>query len=207
MTFAYGTQMECIYSMGTAGTAASAIGAASAILSANATGNAPFQVNPFQSYWSSADMLGKGFKFVARGLYSTPASAPGTYLWGIGLNTTQATKPTAIVLASTPATTSITPPVSITNGFWEMELDVIVNVIGGSGGTPNMSLDVKGMFTLGNSPTAATTAATAYGIGQTSLLTTVNPTLAYWAELYCTMSTGPASSSIQCTQYQIYGLN
>lgn len=200
MTFVYGTQAELIYSMPAPG--AALVTTASAVLSGNTTTNPPYQLPPFPSLWSPGQMAGKILKFLAQGTFGTGAT-PGTLAVGIGLNTTQGTAPTAIILSATGALVSATfVPASVTtpNGGWEMECDLQVESVGKAA----MTCDVRGHFEMG----AANNAATANDSGclTGAAVTTILPTVSYWPEVYATW--GAASTdSIICTQFKIYGMN
>jgi hypothetical protein len=207
VTFLYGTNAETIYSMPAAGASAAPPGAASVILSGNTTTNPACLLPPLNNIWPMAAIAGKALRIVARGIFGTPASSPGTWIVGCGLNTTQATKPPTIVLAATGAFTPASPILSITNGEWELEFDVVIQTSGtNAGGTPSGNVTTGGIFTLGAGNNAATTNAIAYAVGSASTVS-VNPTINYYLELYATFSTGPTSTQIQCTQFLVTGLN
>jgi hypothetical protein len=157
-----------------------------------------------------AAIVGKTLKVVARGTYGTPASAPGTWLIGCGLNTAQGTKPiTTFLLAATGAFTPTATLIglSVTNGEWELEFDMVVQTAGtNAGAAPNANVITGGVLTMGPGNNAATAAATAFGVGSAAAIS-VNPSVSYYLEVYATFSTGPASTQLQCNQLFVFGLN
>lgn len=209
MTFAYGTQMELLYSMPAAGASSSAPGAASVVLTGNTTTNPAYKLPALRALWGMSQLPGKALRVIMRGTFGTPASSPGTWLVGTGLNTTQATKPATTVLAATGAFTPASPNLSLgaTAGMWEMEYDITVQSAGtNAGATPAATVFASGVFTFGPGNNAATAAGITLMVGSGSAIT-MDPTVEYWVEGYATFSTGPASTVIQCQQLLVYGQN
>jgi hypothetical protein len=209
MSFVYGTNTELIYSMPATGANASAPGGASVILSGNTTTNPACLLPALNNIWPMAAIVGKAMKVVARGTYGTPASAPGTWVIGCGLNTAQATKPAATVLAATGAFTPTATLIglSVTNGEWELEFDIVVQTAGtNAGAAPNANIITGGLLTMGTGNNAATAAATCFAVGSASAIS-VNPSASYYLEVYATFSTGPSSTQLQCNQLFVFGLN
>ena len=193
--------------MPASGASSTAPGGVSVILSGNTTTNPGFQLPAFASMWPMSQFAGKALRVVARGIFGTPASSPGTWVIGCGLNTTQATKPATIVLAASGAFTPASPILSITNGEWELEFDVTVQTAGtNAGASPNANVFTGGILSLGAGNNAATTGISAFMVGSAAAIS-INPTTQYWIELYATFSTGPASTQLQCNQFEIFGLN
>lgn len=207
MSFLTGTNAEVIYSMPASGASAAPPGAASVILSGNTTTNPACLLPPLNSIWSMGAIAGKSLRVTARGIFGTPAATPGTWIIGCGLNTTQATKPASIVLAASGAFTPASPILSISNGEWEMEFDIIIQTAGtNAGAAPNANLITGGILSLGAGNNAATTGISAFMVGGAAAIS-VNPSINYYLELYATFSTGPASTQIQCDQFTVFGLN
>ena len=207
MSFITGTQAELLYSMPNSGASASAPGAVSVILSGNTTTNPGYQLPALATLWPISQLPGKAIGVRARGIFGTPAATPGTWVVGCGLNTTQATKPPAIVLAATGAFTAAAPVLSITNGGWELEFDMVINSVGtAAGAAPNAVVSTSGNFNMGAGNNAATALNVGYQVGAAGI-TTVNPVVSYWIELYATFSTGPASTQLQATQFMVFGYN
>lgn len=209
MTFAFGTQAELLYSMPASGSAASAPGAASVILSGNTTTNPAFKMPSARALWGMGGIPGRSLGVRARGTFGTPASSPGTWLVGCGLNTTQATKPTATVLAATGAFTPASPNLSLasTAGGWELEFDIVFQTAGtNAGAAPNANVFTGGNFTFGPGNNAGTATGITLMVGSGSAIS-IDPTVEYWIELYATFSTGPASTAMQCNQFLVFGFN
>jgi hypothetical protein len=200
---------ELLYSMPASGASSSAPGAASVILTGNTTTNPAFKLPSLRALWPMSQLPGKALGVRMRGTFGTPASSPGTWLVGTGLNTTQATKPTATVLAATGAFTPASPNLSLgsTAGSWEMEYEITVQSVGtNAGATPAASVFTGGVFTFGPGNNAATSTGITLMIGSGSAIT-MDPTVEYWVEGYATFSTGPASTVIQCNQLLVFALN
>ena len=196
---------ELLYSMPAAGAAASAPGTASAILTGNSASLPAFKLPALRALWGMDHLPGKSLRIVMRGIFGTPASAPGTWLVGVGLNTTQATKPTATVLAATGAFTPASPNLSLgsTAGMFEMEFDVVVQAVGtNAGATPAASVFTSGAFSFGPGNNAATGQSLDLMVGSGAQVT-MDPTVEYWVEGYATFSTGPASTSITAQQFLV----
>jgi hypothetical protein len=200
---------ELLYSMPASGAAASAPGAASVVLTGNTTTNPAFKMPSLRALWPMSQLPGKALGVRMRGTFGTPASSPGTWLVGTGLNTTQATKPAATVLAATGAFTPASPNLSLgsTAGMWEMEYEITVQSVGtNAGATPAALVMTSGVFNFGPGNNAATSSGIALMVGSGSTIT-MDPTAEYWIEGYATFSTGPASTAIQCNQFMVFGLN
>jgi hypothetical protein len=193
--------------MPAAGASSAPPGAASVILSGNTASNPACLLPALNNIWPMANIAGKALKIIARGIFGTPASSPGTWVIGCGLSLTQATKPSTIVLASTGAFTPAGNLLSVTNGEWELEFDVVIQTSGtAAGATPVANVITGGICTLGPGNNAGTATALAYMVGSAAAIN-VNPIATYYLEVYGTFSTGPASTQIQCNQLIVIGLN
>jgi hypothetical protein len=203
MTFAYGTQAELLYSMPAPGAAISAPGAASVILSGNTAVNPPFLMPALGSLWSPSQIPGKALGIRARGGLGS-AATPGTFNIGIGLNTTQATKPPAIVLASSG---TITPTASQTLNMFELDFEVTFTAAGDIAGAGALvSAQAGGEFTFGHD-NSAPAGDNGFMLGTLAPITTIRYDIQYWIEAYATFSTGVASDTLQLTQFLVFGLN
>jgi hypothetical protein len=201
---------ECLYCMPASGALSTAPGAASVVLTGNTTTNPAFKMPSLRALWGMNAIAGKALRISMRGTFGTPASSPGTWLVGIGLNTTQATKPTTIVLGATGAFTPASPNLSLaaSAGTWELEFDyVLQSMATNAGGTPATSGFVHGNFGYGPGNNAATAAGISLMVGSGSAITSIDPTVEYWIEGYATFSTGPASTNIQCNQFLVSAQN
>ena len=204
------SNQELLYCMPASGASSSAPGAASVVLTGNTTTNPAFKMPSLRALWGMSAITGKALRISMRGTFGTPASSPGTWLVACGLNTTQATKPTSIVLAATGAFTPASPNLSLasTAGGWELEFDVIIQSFGtNAGGTPQSSVFTCGNFGYGPGNNAATATGLSLMVGSGSAITSIDPTVEYWVEGYATFSTGPASTVIQCNQFMVSALN
>jgi hypothetical protein len=144
-----------------------------------------------------------------RGTFGTPAATPGTWVVGVGLNTTQATKPTTIVLAASGALTLASPNLSLgaTGGTWEMEFDWTMQTAGTAAGAAPVSTGFcHGNLGFGPNSSATYGAAVSFFVGSGSVVT-VDPTVEYFLEGYATFSTGPASTVIACNQFLVSAQN
>src|SRR5215475_9619597 len=177
---------ECLYKMPAAGASSSAPGAASVVLTGNTTTNPAFKMPSMRSLWGMSSFAGKGLKVEMRGIFGTPASSPGTWLVGVGLNTTQATKPTSTVLAATGAFTPASPNLSLgsTAGSWALDFDVTLQTEGtNAGAAPNANVVTAGAFDYGPGNNAATSAGIRLMVGSGATIS-IDPTVEYWIEGY-----------------------
>lgn len=200
---------ECLYCMPASGAAASAPGGVSVVLTGNTTTNPAFKMPSLRALWGMNSLPGKAIRVSMRGTFGTPAATPGTWLIGCGLNTTQATKPTTIVLAASGAFTPASPNLSLasTAGMWEMEFDITVQTAGtNAGAAPNANVMTAGNLGFGPGNNAATAAGISLMVGSGSAIS-IDPTVEYWIEGYATFSTGPASTAIQCNQFLVSAQN
>lgn len=199
---------ECLYCMPASGATSTAPGAASVVLTGNTTSNPAFKLPSLRALWGMNAFAGKCLRVSMRGTFGTPASSPGTWLVGVGLNTTQATKPTTIVLAATGAFTPASPNLSLgsTAGSWEMEFDITLQTMGVSGATGTANVFTCGNFGFGPGNNAATSAGISLMVGSGAAIS-IDPTVEYWIEGYATFSTGPASTVIACNQFLVSAQN
>lgn len=200
---------EVLYCMPSSGATASAPGAVSVVLTGNTTTNPAFKMPSLRALWGMSQLPGKAIRVSMRGVFGTPAATPGTWLVGVGLNTTQATKPATIVLAATGAFTPAAPNLSLgaTAGMWEMEFDITVQSAGtNAGAAPNANVLTSGNFGFGPGNNAATAAGISLMVGSGAAIS-IDPTVEYWIEGYATFSTGPASTSIACNQFLVSAQN
>jgi hypothetical protein len=92
------------------------------------------------SWWLNSGFApGRTVHFIARGVVSTAAASPGTLTLGVALAGT--------TLQSTPA---FTPAVSLNNGWWEMEGDLVFRTGGAAA-----QVQCSGQLTIAASATAA----------------------------------------------------
>jgi hypothetical protein len=200
---------ECLYCMPASGATATAPGAVSVVLTGNTTTNPAFKLPSARALWGMSGIPGKLLRVSMRGTFGTPASSPGTWLIGLGLNTTQATKPTTIVLAASGAFTLASPNLSLaaTAGMWEMEVDISFQSIGtNAGAAPNANVFCHGNLGLAPGNNAGTASGISLMVGSGAVIA-IDPTVEYWIEGYATFSTGPASTVIACNQFIVSAQN
>ena len=70
-----------------------------------------------------------------------------------------------------------------------------------------MSIATGGIFCYGPGNNASTASGITLNIGLNAVTSLGNPLTAYYPEMYATWSTGPTTSTMQCTQFMVYGLN
>lgn len=199
MSFLSGTVMDTLYLMPNSGSAL-ASSTTQTVITGNTSTNPPYQLPAINSIWGPSYAAGRALRLVARGIFGTTGTP--TLKLNMTFGTTQGTAGTT--LASTGALTTAS---GVANGMWEMEFEVFIDSVGGTNNTPASSIWTAGIASFGVGNNAATTTASAYMIGSTSAITTVNPTTAYWLELYATWGTSSASNTITCTQFMVQALN
>lgn len=208
MTALYSNK-ELLYCMPASGATATAPGAVSVVLTGNTTTNPAFKMPSARALWGMSEIPGRALRISMRGTFGTPAASPGTWLIGVGLNTTQATKPTTIVLASSGAFTLASPNLSLgaTAGMWELEVDVTFQTAGSAAGAaPVSNVFCHGNLALAPGNNAATASGISLMVGSGSAIV-IDPTVEYWVEGYATFSTGPASTNIACNQFLVSAQN
>lgn len=134
--------------------------------------------------------------FRARGVVSTAASSPGTLT-------------IAVLLASTSvaATPAFTPAVSLSNGEWELEGDLVFRSVGSA-----CQVQCSAILSIANSATATAAmeqiqcpANTAAGSWVTVFDTTTSQTfIPVPFHIQATWSTAPAGDSITCTLCKLF---
>jgi hypothetical protein len=200
---------ELLYNMPASGATSTAPGAASVVLTGNTATNPAFKLPSLRALWGMSEIPGRAIRVSMRGTFGTPAATPGTWLIGVGLNTTQATKPTTTVLAASGALTLASPNLSLgaTGGTWEMEFDWTLQTAGSAAGAAPVATGfAHGNLGFGPNSSATYGAAVSYMVGGGAAVT-VDPTVEYWIEGYATFSTGPASTVIACNQFLVSAQN
>jgi hypothetical protein len=203
------SNQELLYCMPASGATATAPGAVSVVLTGNTATNPAFKLPSPRALWGMSGLAGKALRLSMRGTFGTPAATPGTWVIGVGLNTTQATKPTTIVLAATGAFTLAAPNLGLaaTAGTWELEADVTFQTMGtNAGAAPNANLFCHGNVNLAPGNNAGTASGVSMMVGSGTAVS-IDPTVEYWVEGYATFSTGPASTVIACNQFLVSALN
>lgn len=199
MSFLTATNVEAIYSMGTAG--ADNATSVATIMSANSASNPAAYLPPLYSIWQPSTVIGKSFRVMLAGTFDQAAGNNNTFKYG--LNTTQATTTPATILAQTGATAWT----NTTTGLWHAQIDLTVASAGESAGTPAAGLYVSGFLVLGVAAgtAAGTVQPLASAANTTPTTVSINPTTAYYWELAFTWGTAPTHSA--CQQHEIFGIN
>jgi hypothetical protein len=203
------SNQELLYCMPASGATATAPGAVSVVLTGNTATNPAFKLPSPRARGGMSGLAGKALRLSMRGTFGTPAATPGTWVIGVGLNTTQATKPTTIVLAATGAFTLAAPNLGLaaTAGTWKLEADVTFQTMGtNAGAAPNANLFCHGNVNLAPGNNAGTASGVSMMVGSGTAVS-IDPTVEYWVEGYATFSTGPASTVIACNQFLVSALN
>ncbi len=138
-------------------------------------------------------------RFVIRGVVSTAASSPGTLALAILLGSTS--------VATTPA---FTPAVSLSNGEWQLEGDLVFRSVGSAG-----SVQASALLSIANSATSTTAmeqiqcpANTAAASWDTAYDTTVGGTyVPVPFHVQATWGTAPAGDSITCLLLKLWADN
>lgn len=198
MTFLYGTNMECLYSMPAAGWTLAATG--SKVINTAATSN-PFQLPALGNIWTPAQMQGRGLYIRANGGYdlATGTGTQNTML--LCLDTTLATPAASSV---TLATTGAATWPNGTTGAWDMSIWMSCVSTGST---------ISTWYTMGQltaTGTQQTGAATTFLIGNSiaagvPTAITVPTNQAAYVDLYANWASAP--TAFVCSQFQIYGLN
>src|SRR6266487_406476 len=133
MSFLYGTQVECLYSMPASGAAVTA--AAATVMSGTTAANPPYLLPGGFFNYSSGATPGKALLIKGGGSWATPTAARTTN-FQIGFNTTAGTGTPAIVLGKTGTLTTV---VTSATAAFDFEILVTATVLGAaaSGGSLN----------------------------------------------------------------------
>jgi len=209
MSFVTATNTEVLYTMPAPGTAL-ATSVTKTVITANSTTNPPYQMPALTALWPPDRLTPRALRFVARGGVGTTATP--TLQVQLYLDPTQNSTTSQILLGGTGALTtgSALGSGASMNANWELELDMVVTVMGVTSGAYNCTVYTNGMFTISGTGTAgndaATAVATAYMIGSNTAKTTIVPSTSYWPEIWATWGTSNAANSIQCSQFMVMGL-
>lgn len=195
MTSLY-SNVELLYSMPGVGATKSTT-AQQVVTGTGNTGPPPYLMPGLASIWPAHQIVGKAFKFTAKGTYDAGAV---TNLMQLYADTAQAT-PGVLLAASGTITLA-----SQTTGTWDMDVDLsCVASIAGSGGS---SWVAQGKITYGTAANTAIdlvyTVGGANALGVPTYITLLNYT-PYYFELYSTFGTSP--TAFVCSQFKVYAEN
>jgi hypothetical protein len=193
MSFLTGTNTEVIAASAVAGPTIS-----------SATTKAPIGYPVNAAYlpigFFNTNAIGKTLRVVANGIYTTPASGLPTYTFGVSINATQG----STTASSQWLTGALTPPVSMTNAFWYMDMEITLASF--TAAQPSvMSLVGMGFLALQNSTTS--TAGAVYGLGSTTAVTAYNMQTAAFLEVIAFMSAATTGCAFTMEKSTIYGCN
>ena len=197
MTFLYGTNVECLYSMPAL---AATVATATKQIASGTTSTCPQCVlPPLQNIWPVSQMPGKAFRISGRGGYDYGSATGVLFQLYADTGFSGATN----LLA---ATASVTCPTSAL-GSWEFDIDMTCVGSGNNsgGGTAQSTWYTSGHLLVGTgtSATAAMMGATVTtGVPQTVVLACNS---VYTMALYVTPATAPTSFGM--SQFLVYGVN
>jgi len=205
VSFVTATNTEVLYTMPAAGSAL-ASSTTKSVITANSATNPAYQMPSLLAIWPPDRLTPRALRFIARGGVGTTATP--TLLVQLYLDATQNSTTGQILLGATGAFTTASAlggGASMTAN-WELELDLVVTVIGVTSGAYNCTVYTNGIFSIGPGNDASTTAAVQYMIGSNTSKTTIVPSTSYWPEIWATWGTSNAANSIQCSQFMVTGL-
>lgn len=144
---------------------------------------------------------GKTFEWMAAGVVSTAAAAPGTLTLSFAIG------PAATVLV---AASAFTPAVSLSNGYWQMRGFTTLQSVGSAGqwlshGTLKMANSATATADMIEYQMPANTAVASWLVTYDTTQVTVAG--AYGLHVRATWSTAPAGDSITCAEFKIMGWN
>lgn len=196
MSFQTGTVTELIY-------ASTAVGATQASFTTeaqlNTAGTMGVQCHLPPDFWlPNQTQAGRGIRIVARGVLGTFSTAPAytlTVRGGAAGNVT-----TGPIIVGTPA---ITPAVSLSSVYWELQADCILTAIGAAGG--NSTVRSVGSFVVGG---IAASAWPAWGGGASpGTVATVDTSVTNYLNVNVACGTSNASNAVTLNQLLVFGLN
>lgn len=193
-----GTYQELLYASTAAGIARNTF-TAEAIL--NDTANMGASAYLPKGFWlpGASNSVGRAIRIVARGILSTTGSP--TFTWAVRLGASQST--TAPIVLGTAA---LTAGATVTNRQWELEGDVVLTALGGSGGASTVR--GTGILTSGGlaSPFQGDVWAGAPPASP-GTVATVDATIDNYISVNAACGTSNAANAIQLLQLLVFGLN
>lgn len=206
MSFLYGTQVECLYSMPSAATAV--VAAAQTILS-KSSANAPYVLPANFFAQTSGNGAGKAL-ILKGGGYFTVGTTAVTDIFQVAFDNTPGTFSTIIAETGT-----FTTLASIANGAFVFEVMITAQVMGTSG-----TLSAVGELKFGAANNAFAGTIGTIGTSSTTLsalpimigapnaaVTAFNTQQSYAVELWNTWSVTTGAPSITLTNFYVFGLN
>lgn len=202
MSFLTGTNWETISLNDATGTALTNTTTETAINDAAGMGPQPYLPAGF---FLSPGSSRKGLRIVARGIFSTPSSGSGAFIWNVRFATAEAGNTGVIGLGCA----SFTPGASTSGQIWELEGDITIgDNTGASGAT---TVRGSGMITspgFGSQIMIPLYAAATGGTpGSPGTTATFDPRLAYFVSLNVKFATALTTNIVQCLYMEVIGKN
>lgn len=196
-SFLTGTQVECIYSNSTPGTAKNTF-TTEAVINDTA-GMGPQPILPAYFWQPSANLgVGRALRITARGIYST-TSAP---TWQTFVRLGGAASTAGANIGSTASTALGSTQ---TNLIWEFEMDAQLTVAGAEGA--NSTIRGLGIFTAALTASTSVALAIFGGAASPGTVATVDISITNHINFDAACGTSNASNSIQLLQLLVQGLN
>jgi hypothetical protein len=158
----------------------------------SATSSEPFRLPP--SFWDPQRNGGQGLLVECGGYISTTGTP--TFTFQAALDTTQGTYGTTLA-----ATGAFTTASGLASAAFSARFRCSTQAIGTSG-----TLTVTGELNIGAAANAATTAATTYMLGSSSLVS-VNTTVDNYLEVWGTWGTASPSNTVTLQELYVWALN
>jgi len=208
MSYLYGTQMECFYSMPASGSAVTA--AAITVLNGSTAAN-PEPLLP-AGFFAQGSGNGPGKAIYMRGGgWFTVGTTAVTTAFTVGLDTTAGTLATTLGKTGT-----ITTIASVSDGIWEFEFLLTCTAVGTAGTTGTLQGFGNVTYSAGNNAQTGTmgtfgttnsTFCNQFFLGAPQSTISFTNTTNYYLDVYNTWSATTGSPTITMTNYYIFGLN
>lgn len=196
MSFLTGTSSELIYVSTAAGTAKASF---TSEVTINDTAGMGVQAHLPPDFWlpNHAQSVGRGIRIVARGILSSTGTPTYTFTIRSG---TAANTSAAILLGSTTLTTGS----GVTNQYWELEGDVILESIGAAGANST----VRGIGSIESAGLASPFSYVVYGGAATpGTVATLDTSITNYINFNVTCSANQSANTITLQQLLVFGLN
>jgi hypothetical protein len=202
---AYGSYTECLYASAAVGVVATGATNAEKLLNDSTMG---VQAMLLPNFWApTRGQVGRGIHVFGRGIYSTTTTAQSIQFTLRGTPTGAAITGGSVLLQ----TAAVTPAVSMTAAYWELEGDIILTVIGVAGA--NSTVQGVGQLRLQNaalsSGLSTLSQAPAYGGGATpGTVATVDTSSPLFLNMNAIFAgTTSASNTLTLQQFKVSALN
>lgn len=199
-SFLTGTSVETIYSNSTVGSAHN-FGSTGEVVLNDVSGMGPQPILPAYFWMPGGNLnVGRAFRVVARGVYSTTASPTFTFTNRLGA----AASTSASIVGITGA---VTAGATQTNLLWEQEFDVQLTIAGGTGA--NSTVRGLGCLTLYLTNITVTGGAITGGsaASATGTVATVDISITNYLSVNGNCGSASASNILTVLQLLVFGLN